>query len=99
MTTEEATVAAKAEEGTKDAIDDKEKSKHRSISGSNNDEGSGGSFCSESGKSPATALTRVRRRLRQESNGRRKFGVDSNEAVATLVRRWLKNSSEQWVHQ
>jgi len=41
MEAKEVTVAVKAEEGTEEAIDDKDKSSHWSIGGSSNDEGSG----------------------------------------------------------
>ena len=83
MTVEEAIVAAEAEE----AIEDKDKSSHRLIGGSNKDEGSGSDSGSVSSKGsdeiPATAPTRVRRLLRLGSGS-------SSETVG----RWLENSSE-----
>jgi len=56
MAAAEAIVDAEAEEGTEEAIEDKEKSIHRSIGGNNIDESSGG----DSNEIPA----RFQRRLR-----------------------------------
>jgi len=72
--TEEAIVAAKAEE----AIKDKDKSNHRLIDGSNKDEG----FRSDSGSLSSEAPTRFRRQLRRDSGG------GSDEVVAASARQW-----------
>jgi len=55
MAAEEATMAVKAEEGTEEAIDDKDKSSHRSIDGNNNDEGSNNDSSEDSGEILAAA--------------------------------------------
>jgi len=64
---EEAIVAAEA----KEAIEDKDKSNHRLIGGSNKDEGSGSDSGSVSSggfdEIPATTLARFQRRLQRDS--------------------------------
>jgi len=61
LAAEEAIVAAKAEEGTEEAIEDKNKFSHRSIGGNNMDEG----FDSGSGEILATAAPAGQRWLRR----------------------------------
>jgi len=64
MAADEATMAAEAEEGMEEAINDKDKSSHPSIGGNNNDEGSNSVSDSDSGESPEAAPAR-RWRLQQ----------------------------------
>jgi len=90
MTVEEATVVAAAEEAivaAEKAIEDKDKSSHWLIGGSNKDEGSDSDFGSVSGRGSdeisVTTSARIWRLLRRDNGG-------SSEAV----RRWLENSIE-----
>jgi len=100
MTVEEDTVVAAAEEAivtaeAEEAIEDKDKSSHRLIGSSNNDEGSGRVSSGGSDKipttAPVTAPARFRRLLRRRLQRLLRRGSGS---FGETVGRRLENSSE-----